>query len=664
MTDSRTPRLGVDTGGTFTDFAFFDGTHLHSCKVLSTPQAPELAILEGLRQLGIEEAVMRGEIPVIHGTTVATNAALERKGVPVAFITNAGFEDLLTIGRQNRAEIYQLSPDKPQVPVLPEHCLGMSCRVDREGNEIQPIVQKELEELVDQLAMLEVESVAICLLFSWLNDTHEKAIATAIGKKIPHLAVHLSSEIAPRSGEYERAMACWLNASLSPPVAGYLGRLEEKIPAHRLAVMHSAGGTLSASHAANRAVQLLLSGPAGGLAAAAVLGRDIESQGLLTFDMGGTSTDVALIRGQPRLTTEGRIGPWPVIVPMVDMHTIGAGGGSIARIDNAGMLHVGPESAGASPGPACYGTGGNQATVTDAHCYLGHLPQKQLGTSGPEIDLQAATEVLENCTRETDLSTESLAQGIIALAEEHMAGALRKISEQKGQDPAHFELCSFGGAGGLHVCSLAEKLGMHRAVLPVHAGVLSALGMLVAPGLREYTQSLSDEQSQSASELNEAIEELTRQALHELVEEGHDAKMAHRQCWLDCRYAGQSFTLQVPWNGQFRDEDFHQLHDQTYGYRMERPVERVNLRVSIRVAAGTLPAEPAETSKPGQAQFHRAHFSSAGWLDAPVWNRRDLRIGQIIEGPALITEENATALIQPGWTATRSAAGHILLQRN
>ncbi len=659
------PRLGIDTGGTFTDFAYFDGSKLHSCKVLSTPQAPEQAILQGIRLLGLEPAVAASDIPLIHGTTVATNAALERKGARTAFVTNAGFEDLLTIGRQNRAELYNLTPQKPLPPVPRQLCFGVAGRIDRHGRQLEPIDQASFKELITKLRHLEVEAVAICLLFSWLNDSHEKAVAEAIRSRLPGLSLHLSSEVAPRTGEYERGMATWLNASLSPRVQGYLERLELAIPPERLTIMQSSGGTLSAKLASKRAVQLLLSGPAGGLAAASYLCRQLQEPGLLTFDMGGTSTDVALVRGQPRLTTEGSIGGWPVVVPMVDMHTIGAGGGSIARIDPAGMLHVGPESAGATPGPACYGREAGLVTVTDAHCLLGHLPQSSLGDGGPQLQRAAAAAAIENL--DASIQPEALALGILNLAEEHMAGALRKISEQRGEDPADYRLCSFGGAGGLHVCNLAEKMGMQKAIVPAHAGTLSALGMLVAPGLREFTRSLTETERHSPQALASLVQQLQHQAIQELSAEGHPAEAAETDSWLDCRYAGQSFTLQVAWSPDTKSDEvvqrFHELHERTYEYAMQREVEQVNLRVSVRVDSPSLdlPAEKGDIA--GPADSCRVFQRNRGWQEAQLWQLKNIPEGQPIFGPALIVTNSATSLIQPGWSAIRLPQGHLLLER-
>ena len=358
--------LGVDTGGTFTDFVLYDGQGLRVHKVLSTPHAPEEAILQGIRELGLAMSGLR----VVHGSTVATNAVLERKGVRTAYITNRGLGDVLTIGRQARRELYNLQPEPTLPPVPRELCLEVSARTGADGRPVESLGAADRDTIQAAIAALKPRSVAINLLFSFMNDSDEREIAAWLPNDV---FVSRSSNVLPEYKEYERGIATWLNAWVGPLVAGYLQRLGEALAPAPVAVMQSSGGTVSANLAGQKAVQLLLSGPAGGLMGARFLGQQAGCARLLTFDMGGTSTDVALIDGDIRLTNEGHIGEWPVAVPMVDMHTIGAGGGSIARVDDGGLLQVGPESAGAAPGPACYGRGGLQPTVTDANLVLGYL---------------------------------------------------------------------------------------------------------------------------------------------------------------------------------------------------------------------------------------------------------------------------------------------------
>ncbi|MDH3981126.1 MAG: hydantoinase/oxoprolinase family protein, partial [Gammaproteobacteria bacterium] len=379
--------LGVDTGGTFTDFVSFDGARLRVHKVLSTPDAPERAILQGIAELGLSTDGLQ----VIHGSTVATNAALERKGVRTAYITNRGMADVLTIGRQARRELYNLQPQPALPPVPRELCLEVGVRMGADGVHVAELTAADRSALLASIEQLRPEAVAINLLFSFLDDSDERSIESWLPDG---MFVSRSSEVLPEYKEYERGIATWLNAWVGPRVAGYLERLDQALAPAPVAVMQSAGGTVRADLAGRKAVHLLLSGPAGGLMGARLIGQQAGHTRLLTFDMGGTSTDVALIDGDIRLTSEGHIGPWPVAVPMVDMHTIGAGGGSIARLDSGGLLQVGPESAGAVPGPACYGQGGTQVTVTDANLVLGRLQPDAFLGGAMTLDAGAARRVL------------------------------------------------------------------------------------------------------------------------------------------------------------------------------------------------------------------------------------------------------------------------------
>ncbi|HNN36159.1 MAG TPA: hydantoinase/oxoprolinase family protein, partial [Pseudomonadales bacterium] len=454
--------LGIDTGGTFTDFVLFDGERLHIHKVLSTPEAPDEAIATGMAELGLEAPLRQGKLLLVHGSTVATNAALEGKGVPTLFVTNRGFRDLLTIGRQIRRELYELMPAPLPPPVPAELCFEVDTRRDHLGRLITPLTDADLTRLRHAIATLAPQAVAICLLYSFMDESEEQALAAALP---PGLFVSCSSQVLPEYREYERGIATWLNSWLGPLVSDYLGRLSARTAPAPLTIMQSSGGTVAAEQARQRAVNLLLSGPAGGMAAARHLADTLGERQLITFDMGGTSTDVGLLSGgELTLTNEGRIGPYPVAVPMVDLHTIGAGGGSIAFLDDGGGLWVGPRSAGALPGPACYGRGGREPTVTDANLLLGRLrPERFLGGAMP-LDVAAAQRAIATLADPLGLSLEETAAGIIEIANEQMIRALRLISVERGHDPRQFRLCCFGGAGGLHLCRLAEALGIRRAL--------------------------------------------------------------------------------------------------------------------------------------------------------------------------------------------------------
>ncbi|MDH3985577.1 MAG: hydantoinase/oxoprolinase family protein [Gammaproteobacteria bacterium] len=655
--DSTELQLGIDTGGTFTDFVLFDGNSLRIHKVLSTPQAPEQAIVQGIRELGLSMDNLR----VVHGSTVATNAVLEHKGVPTVYIANRGLGDVLTIGRQARRELYNLQPQLPRPPVPADLCLEVGARMGADGSRISSLSQDDKAALLAAIAAARPTAVAINLLFSFLDDSDERTIEEWLPAE---LFVSRSSAVLPEYKEYERGIATWLNAWTGPLVDGYLQRLEQQLSPAPLAVMQSSGGTVNADKAGRKAVNLLLSGPAGGLTGARFIGQQLGQSKLLTFDMGGTSTDVALIDGDICLTSEGRIGEWPVAVPMVDMHTIGAGGGSIASIDAGGLLCVGPESAAAVPGPACYGQGGQQATVTDANLVLGRLqPEAFLGGT-MVLDRAAAVAAVERIAAPLQLSEEQAAFGIIALANEHMAQALRVISVQRGVDPREYVLVSFGGAGGLHVCALAEALGMSRALVPVHAGVLSALGMLAAARSRQLSRTLTGVlEDFSDARLAEQLQALAMTGTDELLAEGVATTDISTGFSLDLRYRGQSYTLNLPWQGiTATTAAFHVLHAQRYGHQLPTPVELVNLRCSLQGATPDISLPEIHSGKPGSTEPVQAVIAGHA-ATVPVWPRAVLQPEQLIGGPALVTEAVASSWIAEGWQCRVDKVGNLLLER-
>jgi N-methylhydantoinase A len=660
-----TTLLGVDTGGTFTDFVLLSGPDnqptISIHKLLSTPAAPEQAILQGINDLGLMPLAKAGKLVIVHGSTVATNAALEGKGVRTLFITNRGFKDLLTIGRQTRRELYNLQPPMQTPPVPEELCLETGGRIGAIGELIEPLNQQDLADIKAAITELKPQAVAINLLFSYIDDQYEKNIEAIVPKSI---FCSRSSTILPEYKEYERGMATWLNAWLGPLVERYLQQLGQQLSPSPVAVMQSSGGTIDAAQASSRAVNMLLSGPAGGLAAARHIGHITDSDQLLTFDMGGTSTDVAMIAGEIQLTNEGRIGNYPVAVPMVDMHTIGAGGGSIASLDAGGMLLVGPQSAGADPGPACYGRGGQHATVTDANAVLGRLrPDAFLG-GAMELDIDAAWQAIGTLADAMAMSIEETALGILEIANQHMTRALRVISVQRGHDPRHFRLCCFGGAGALHVCALAESLQIKEALVPIHSGVLSALGMLVAPRERQLSHSrvcllenINDQQVQ------QQIDSMALIGLDELVQEGVAESSVQQTASLDLRYAGQSYTLNIPWqNNTDAETAFHLAHQQRYGHRMDLSVEVVNIRLALKaysapihlpeIATSDLPAKP------------RQHAQLYGFQQTvPVYDRSDLSANTLITGPALITEKVSTTLVASNWQLRLDRVGNMMLRK-
>lgn len=660
--------LGVDTGGTFTDFVLStdDGLRIHKC--LSTPEAPERAILQGIDDLGLKP----GTFTLVHGSTVATNAVLEGKGVKTVYLTNAGFTDLLTIGRQARRELYNLTPELEIPPVPPELCLGLPSRRDAKGRELQALSEKALDDLAQRLNELQPTAVAVNLLFSYLVPEDEQRIKARFGSDY---FLSCSSEVLPAPREYERGVATWLNAYVGPLMRGYLHRLQAEAGDSPLAVMQSSGGTIAAELAAERAVNLLLSGPAGGMMAAKVVAERLGIEKVLTFDMGGTSTDVSLIDGSLRLSTECRVAGYPVAVPMVDIHTIGAGGGSVAGIDAGGALIVGPESAGAMPGPACYGHGGERPTVTDANVVLGRLPSAAALGGSMCLDAEAAERAFVPLAKQMGGSIVEAAEGVRCLANEHMAQALRVISVQRGEDPREYALMAFGGAAGLHVCALADALKMSRAVVPANAGVLSAMGMVVAPASRDMTLSVESALADiDANKLNEKLAMLREDADLALEREGQLRSSLICQLSADCRYQGQSHSLNITLKGErllsgwgdVAQAEFKRLHEKRYGHILGLPVEVVALRLRVegqRVrSAASIVANDIVKQRGGEEALPLLDVAGVNGCVKAYW-RTELVVGARVLGPAVILEPVATTFIDLGWVAELQLSGDIVLLR-
>lgn len=644
--------LGIDTGGTFTDFVYLHDQQFQVHKVLSTPDAPQEAIFQGITEMGLDAIAASGNLKVVHGTTVATNATLEGKGVATAYIANRGLSDVLYIGRQTRPELYNLEVRRPTID-LPEQLLfEVGARLDANGVEISGFSKNELARLKRQVEKLAPRAIAINLLFSFIDDSHEKEIEALFG---PEYFVSRSSFVLPEYREYERGIATWLNAWIGPLIDEYLISVKQSLRPSRISVMQSSGVTIAADQAARRAVNLLFSGPVGGLQAAQTITRRSR---LITFDMGGTSTDVALIDGEIKLTSEGHIANLPIAIPMADIHTIGAGGGSIAYIDDGGLLQVGPTSAGAKPGPACYGLGGTEATVTDANLVLQRLrPDNFLG-GNMLLDVNAAVAALRPLARQLQLQVQELASGIIEIANEHMTQALRVISIQRGFDPREFTLVCFGGAGGLHFCDLAEALEMDSAIVPVNSGVLSALGMLATSPGREITRTHRKLiNGSSDTEIKRLFSALQAQGERELMEEGVANPRATYS--LDLRYLGQTFTLTTPYRDLRTAEiEFHELHDRRYGHRLDKPVELLNLRLHLEAEGAEL-ALPQWKKSPGKP----SSLDLPGHGTVVVYARDELAANQRFTGPALITEAHATTLIKKNWDVSVDPMGNLILEK-
>jgi N-methylhydantoinase A len=632
-------RIGIDSGGTFTDFVVLDNTgNLESFKLRSNPASPADVVLAGLTRI----AARRAE--VVHGSTVATNALLERKGAKTAFVTTRGFEDLIAIGRQNRPELYNLTPALP-VPLVPRNlCFGVDERVLFDGAIERRLAAADIDELRRRIEAAGAESVAICLLHSYQNDVHERLLLKELRG-----FVCASCDISPEFREFERASTTVINAYVGPMMDRYLGELERRSP-YEVSIMQSNGGLLTASEARKHAVRTILSGPAGGIVGAVEIARLCGFPKALTFDMGGTSTDVALAAREPRLTTEARIDNLPVRVPMLDIHTVGAGGGSIAAIDAGGSLRVGPESAGAVPGPACYGRG-ERATVTDAHVVLGRIAAEQLVGGEMRIDAAAAERAIARVGIGLGLDTVGTAAAILRVANSNMERAIRAVSVERGEDPREFPLVAFGGCGGLHACEIAEELGVTTVIVPRLAGALSALGMLLADRTRDYSVG-----ALGVSDYEARFRKLEKQAKK-------DVPRATLERFADVRYTGQSYELTIPFNG-----NFHKAHQRIYGYSdPKRATQLVTLRVraTVRVEKPSLraprPRGADDRTMSSAAQIRRVWIEGR-WREIPA-SPREVLGARAVRGPALITDYGSTTLVPPGWSMRQDRAGSLILRR-
>lgn len=660
-----TIHLGIDTGGTFTDFVMLSDTEMKVHKVLSSPSDPGTAILKGIEEMGLTNLVKRGLVRIVHGTTVATNAVLEAKGVKTAYVTNKGFKDVLTIGRQARENLYDLKSAPNQRLAADEFFLEVDCRVDAHGKVIKDLDAAAKEELLEKIRQLKPESVAINLLFSFVNDDHEKQLQELLED---HYFVSRSSFVLPEYREFERGMATWINAWIGPLMNRYLLQLRTSLAPSHLSIMQSSGVTIDAQHAAKRAVNLLLSGPVAGLSASVFMGKRLGRSQLMCFDMGGTSTDVSLYAGKMKLTDEARISRFPVAIPMADIHTIGAGGGSVAFIDEGGLLQVGPRSAGADPGPACYGLGAKEPTVTDANLIVGRLLADEFLGGQLVLSIEASAKVLAPLAAHLNLGLEEAAKGIIALANEHMIQALREISVQQGHDPSEFTLVSFGGAGGLHFCELAEALAIDNVIVPHKAGVFSALGMLVSPPGRELVKTHRHQLSElSDSEIQALLDVLSSEGVAELSAEGCDPDTLRALPSLDLRYIGQTFTLNLAWTDKAAvSKAFHSLHESRYGHKLDHELEMVNLRVNI-----TSPyqlKDPAglhqQTTAVQHAAIGKKTTLMVGYQEpVAVYYRDQIGAQQTLMGPSLVIEDHATHYIKEGWQGKLEESGNLIFSR-
>jgi N-methylhydantoinase A/oxoprolinase/acetone carboxylase beta subunit len=630
-------RIGVDAGGTFTDFIIVDDEgRLTTFKIRSNPRAPAEVILAG-----IERAAGKIKAEVVHGSTVATNALLERKGAKTAFVTTAGFEDLIEIGRQNRTELYNLMPAPRRLLVDRDMCFGVKERVYFDGSIAEKPSVAEWKRVAARLKKSGAKSVAICFLHAYQNSANERAAAKALAQAGVYLCT--SHEISPEIREYERGSTTLVNAYVGPLMESYLGQLERSPQGRRIAIMQSNGGFLSARDARKHAVRTVLSGPAGGLVGALETARASGFTRVLGFDMGGTSTDVSLVDGVARHTTEASVDGYPIRVPMLDIHTVGAGGGSIARVDAGGLLRVGPESAGADPGPACYGTG-TEATVTDAHVVLGRIGAEQLLGGAMTIDADRAAAAVDRIAERLKIDRASAAAGILRVANANMERAIRVVSVERGHDPRDFALVAFGGCGGLHACEIAEELGIRTVIVPEYAGALSALGMLMADAVRDYAAGVLGRR-----DIEKVFANLEKQARGGEIERS-----------ADLRYRGQSYELNVPWNNGDPATLFHREHEKIYGYaNPDRDVEIVTIRVRARTAVEKPKLVRSGAAKKGKPDQRRV-WTGEGFKKIDSWKREQLS-DRTKQGPALVLDYGSTTLVPPKWNFRVDRAGNLLL---
>lgn len=676
----RKVRLGVDTGGTFTDFVFEINGQLQIFKLPSTPDDPSRAITEGLRRVG-EAGGQEIVIEVIHGTTVGTNALLQRKGARTALVITAGFEDVIEIGRQARPELYNLNAVKPPALVPSELRFGVRERVAANGEILEALRDSEVEELVERLRRAKCESIAVSLLFSFVDSQHEARIGRALATM--GVPISISHKILPEYREYERTSTVVVNAYLQPLMGRYLRRLSESAriqstetkdqrSAFGLRVMQSSGGSISAEAAAHEPVRTILSGPAGGVVGALRAAKAAGFENIITFDMGGTSTDVALCdREGIRLTNESILAGVPVAIPMMDIHTVGAGGGSIARVDEGGSLRVGPESAGADPGPACYGRS-LVPTVTDAHVVVGHFPSGGLLGGEFKLDYQRARAALNNLAAEMSAAARrkvnaiEAAHGVLDVVTTNMERALRHISVERGHDPREFTLIPFGGAGGLHAVALARALRIPRVLLPALPGALSAVGVLLADVVKEQSRTVMIEVTPDVTrKLNRVFREMEGQAAEALRHEGFARVKQKHERSLAVRYKGQSFELQIKTTSGNIAAAFHRAHRVRYGYAQEKNAVEI---VSARVRSSGLVEKIRERRfKPGPKQVARPSEITEMHLDrrktsTPVYRRADLRSGSRLRTPCILMEYSSTTLITADCGANVDAYGNVIIE--
>jgi N-methylhydantoinase A len=662
-------RIAVDTGGTFTDCVWVEGGCIRMLKVFSTPADPSRAIVEALEKIGVT-----GDLVLLHGTTVGTNTLLQRKGARVALITTGGFEDAIEIGRQARPRLYDFFFDRVEPLVPRELRFGVEERTAGDGSILTKPNPQELESLAARVQQREPEAIAICLLFSFANPENEKNIAEKLATL--NLPLSISHQILPEFREYERTSTVVMNAYLQPVMQHYLESLERRASAlaakpsnksARIFVMQSSGGITALGSAAREPVRTVLSGPAGGVVGAAAMARRSGVERIIAFDMGGTSTDVALVDREVRAGGQAEISGLPVGVPMLDIHTVGAGGGSLARFDAAGALRVGPESAGADPGPICYGRG-TQPTVTDANLLLGRLQPRRFLGGDFTLDLERTRRLTGEWLKRSrsSLSIEAFAMGVIRVVNATMEKAIRVVSIEHGHDPREFSLVAFGGAGGLHACQLADALGIPRVMVPALPGALSAFGILVSDVVKDYSRTVLWRVSGKLPrpQMENGFHGLRRAAEKDYAAEGWKGRIRFLPS-VDTRYRGQGYELNIPFSRHLI-EDFRREHRKRYGYNYDdRELELVTIR--LRAVMKTAPTRLADSPRPSPGRAQKPEFSSVIFdgkrTRTPIYSREQMPRDRPHAGPAIVTEYSATTVVLPGMRFWLDASSNLMVEK-
>ena len=660
--------VGIDVGGTFTDIAVLEDGKLTVHKLPSTPSDPSKGILQGVQETGVTSAEF------VHGSTVATNALLEGKGSRTALVTTMGFEDVLEIGRQNRSELYNLEMDRAPALAPWELRFGLPERIDHTGSIVEDLGIDAVNTLINLLEDHKVEAVAVSFLFSFLNTTHEEMVMSALERMENPPYISISSRVLPEFREYERASTVVVNAYVGNVMSRYLKELEEPL-GRTLRIMQSSGGSITAGLASEQPVRTILSGPAGGVVGAFYTAVQAGYPDIITVDMGGTSTDVSLCPGEIKETTSANIGGYPIGVPMIDIHTVGAGGGSIARIDSGGALVVGPESAGADPGPACYGRGDN-LTVTDANLHLGRLLPEQFLGGRMKLNRPRVEQFMDKLAVKVNSNASQTALGINRVVNANMERAIRTISLERGYDPRLFTLVPFGGAGPMHACELAQELGIPRVLVPSRPGILSALGVAIADIIKDYSRTVMLRGfSLDRARIEEEFEGMESLAKTEMAGEGLAPDSMATRRFLDVRYVGQSFELTIEYPADKPRSDlaklirdsFYKAHLRRFGYAdRDEPVEVVNLRLKLDVAMKkpsieepTISQSCANAALIGETEV----IFQEGALLSNYYQRERLVFGNQITGPALVIQMDSPTVLPPGWKGVVDAFGNLLLER-